>query len=68
MKRLLLKVAYSVLDYYGELPLGTKVELGGIITFNGIRYCITDMHSTICYGSGSDLSINSKEVMLYGRN
>lgn len=52
MKRLLLKLAYSVLDYYGELPLGTKVELGGIITFNGIRYCITDMHSTICYGSG----------------
>lgn len=26
MKRLLLKLAYSVLDYYGELPLGTKVE------------------------------------------
>lgn len=68
MKKLLIKLAYSVLDYCGEFPLGTKVELGGIITFNGIRYCINDMQLKVYDGSGSDLSINSTEVVLYGRN
>lgn len=66
MKKLLLKIAYSILRHYEELPLGSEVELGGIISLRGQRFYITQMD--LCHYSGgiSTLSVDAREVMLYG--
>lgn len=66
MKKLLLKIAYSILRRYGELPLGVEVDLGGIICFKGVRYYISDITLEILYSEDSSLRVKAKEVKFYG--
>lgn len=66
MKKLLLKIAYSILRRYGELPLGVGVDLGGVICFRGMRFYISDITLDILYNEDSSLRVKAKEVKLYG--
>lgn len=72
MKKILLKLAYSIFRHYKEEPMSKELELGGILRLdNGKKYRIYTIDTTLSgvFGySDIEVKIRAKEVGSDGRD
>ena len=61
MKKLLLRLAYGILNMYNEKP--TSGELENVILFRGVRYVVTDCFVTEYIKGPSKLELVAWSVM-----
>ena len=68
MKKLLLKLAYGILNMYKEKP--TSIELGNVVIIKGQRFRVTDFIVTNELDRCSSVRIYGRDMLegLYGRN
>ena len=60
MKKLLLKLAYYILQKYDEKPV--SAELGSVILLNGARFMVTDIVVNQGY-DGHKLEVRARDVL-----